>query len=81
MGLDNFREVIDTQTLRVHPFAMSLPCNPSSKDQHSERDGDCGEEPPLSADGEQFYTVLVGRCVEEYHTKEGLHSWFIRFAI
>jgi hypothetical protein len=27
----------------------------------------------LSANGEQFTTVLVSLCVEEYHTKECLH--------
>lgn len=52
---------------------MSLPRNPNDEDQDSERYGDYGEEPPLSANGERFDTVLVSRCVEEYHTKEGLH--------
>ena len=68
----NSHEVTDTQTLRVYPVAISLPCNPEGKDQGRERDGDCGEEPPLSADDDRFATVIVSLGVEEYHAEQGL---------
>ena len=56
---------------------MSLPCNPSNEDQDSE-----WEEPPFMANSERFTTVLIGLCVEEYHTKECLHGEsFVNFRL
>ena len=65
-------EVPDTQALRVYPVAISLPCNPEGKDENGKRDGDCGEEPPLSTDDDRFATIVGSLGVEEYHTKQGL---------
>jgi len=65
--------VTDAQTLRIHPVAISLPCNPGGEDQDSERDCYYEEEPPLSANDDRFGTLLICLCVEEYHTKECLN--------
>ena len=74
----DFDEVRDTQARRVHPVAISLPCNPEGKDEDGKRDGDRREEPPLSTNDDRFATVVVSFGVEEYHAEQGLRSRFIR---